>query len=72
MDCCKYCGHDEFYTKDYHYGSVYWRHRFDGDSANNSEALDHVLCKQGKIAFCSNCDKRLGRVEIAFDKIIWL
>lgn len=68
MDECPFCGHDQFYTKDYQYGSVEWSHCFDGECADNSESLDSLNVRCGKIAYCRSCDKKIGKMKIVLGR----
>lgn len=34
---CSFCGNNEFYTKEYVYGTLYCKQRFDGKEAENAE-----------------------------------
>ena len=70
MNKCPFCGHDQYYTRDYQYGSVEWKHRFDGETADNTETLDSLNVRYGKIAYCENCNRIVGRAKIVFGKYI--
>lgn len=63
LDCCPFCGHDEYYTKQYVYGSLRCNERFDGQEAENGEMYESLNCGNfsGR-AYCSNCDRYLGNV----------
>lgn len=58
---CPFCGCDEFYTKEYVYGTMRCRSRFDGKEADNSDLYDGLSLKEssGRI-YCDNCNKFLG------------
>ena len=64
LDCCPFCGHDEFYTKEYVYGSIKCAERFDGEEAHNEELYDYLNTKNynGK-AYCRRCNKYIGNRE---------
>ncbi len=60
---CPYCGNDnEYYTKDYVRGTVHWNHSFNGSIGNNSETMDMLPVKQGKVAYCTDCDRKLANI----------
>lgn len=64
LDCCPFCGSEEFYTKEYGYGTIYYNERFDGKEADNSELFESLSFKNysGK-AYCRNCNRYLGNKE---------
>lgn len=70
MDKCPYCGSTSgFYTKDYVYGATVFYRNFDGSEAeDNSQLYDSLLHKMGKYAYCSECDRCLGKVEKILSK----
>lgn len=60
---CPFCGNDEFYTKEYVYGTLYCKQRFDGKEAENAELYDGL--NTGKFsgrAYCTKCHKALGNI----------
>lgn len=61
---CPFCGHDEFYTTEYVYGTVRCRGRFDGKEAENGEMYDGLNCKRysGR-CYCDSCGRYLGNRE---------
>lgn len=61
---CPFCGCDEFYTKEYVYGTLRYKERFDSKETHNEELYDglHTKNYNGK-AYCLNCDKYLGNRE---------
>ena len=61
---CPFCEHDEFYTKQYVYGSICCGERFDGEEAHNEELYDYLNCRNynGR-AYCRSCGKYLGNRE---------
>lgn len=64
IDKCPHCGNDEqFYTKDYAFGSVRSVSRFDGEEADNSDMNDGIRYKMGKHIYCGKCNKKIARVE---------
>lgn len=64
IDKCPHCGSDMgYYTKDYISGSCRYNHNYDGSQAYNGEMYDYLDHESGKIAYCSNCDKRLFKIE---------
>lgn len=61
---CPHCDSSlGYYTKDYVYGKVSWGNNFDGSEADNSEKYDYLNCKNGKIAYCQNCDKKISKIK---------
>ncbi len=61
---CPYCGHDEYYIKQYHsgYGNYYFR--YDGEEAENGDMHNYLSSRNtSKYAWCGNCDKRLFKLE---------
>ena len=70
IDRCPYCGSDaEYYTKDYVCGSTRCYQRFDGGEADNTGLYDLLRNRQGKYAYCANCDSRLFRINESEDKV---
>lgn len=65
MNKCPYCNSvSGFYTKDYLYGSSIFFYNFNGSGAKDNSALyDSIQHKQGKCAYCSECDRYLGYVK---------
>ena len=61
LQCCPFCGHDEYYTKEYWYGTIYYGERFDGKEAHNENMYDSLNYKNhsGR-TYCRNCNKYLG------------
>ncbi len=60
---CPNCGSDcGYYTKDYMQGSFRWHHKFDGSEAENTESLDTIPTKNGKVAYCAECDKKIANI----------
>lgn len=61
LENCPFCGHDEFYTKEYWYGTICYNERFDGKEAHNEEMYDSLNYKNhsGK-AYCRSCNKYIG------------
>jgi len=62
LECCPYCGGEEFYRKGYMSGRYEYHYRFDGSPADNSHLHDSLDYRENKTRFCSNCDKRLPNV----------
>ena len=61
---CPFCGHDEFFTTQYVYGTIRCGERFDGEEAHNEELYDYLNCRNytGR-AYCRKCGKYLGNRE---------
>lgn len=63
LEGCPFCGNDEFYVKQYAYGTIICRKRFDGEVASNEDLYDCLNYKYSGRAYCLNCDKYLGNLE---------
>ena len=64
LECCPFCGNDEFYTNEYVFGSIRYAERFDGEEADNSELYDYLNTKNySSRAYCKKCGKYLGDRE---------
>lgn len=63
LTCCPHCGSDEgYYTKDYVSGSCNTRYNFDGTVEDNGDMYESLTHKCGKVAYCSSCHKKIGRM----------
>ncbi len=64
MEKCPHCESDEgYYEKYYVSGSAMYRHRFDGNEAENGDMHEGLSYKlKSKFAFCIECHKRLFRL----------
>lgn len=60
---CPFCGYDEYYHKNYLFGTSWYGMRFDGKEADNTEMYDGLSAKYGKKAYCRNCNRLLGDLE---------
>jgi len=60
INCCPYCGSDEFYRKLTFSGRSECNYRFDGDETDNSSIHDGVNYHEQKTVFCRGCNKKLG------------
>ena len=61
---CPFCGHDEFFTKAYVFGSINYAERFDGKESHNEELYDYLNTRNySGTAYCVNCRKYLGNRE---------
>lgn len=63
LECCPFCGCEEYYEKGYICGSIVTRFMFDGSESDNSEmyeGLDHT--RTGRV-YCSDCHKYLGNMD---------
>lgn len=68
LTSCPFCGSEQFYTRDYVYGSSAYRQRFDGKEACNNETMyDGLNIKEGQKAYCDRCGKYIG--NLATDKL---
>lgn len=63
LNYCPFCGHDEYYTTQYVYGSVRYFERFDEEETENGAMYDSLNQKpfSGR-AYCAKCDRYLGNV----------
>ncbi|MEJ3719292.1 hypothetical protein WGM54_14830 [Paenibacillus polymyxa] len=60
IDNCPYCDSDDgYYTKDYVMGRTRYNYHFNGTEAENGEYYEHLKHKNGKVAYCKNCDKKI-------------
>lgn len=65
LQCCPFCGGEQFYTKNYMHGSNVFRQRFDGEEATNNEDMyEGLMINEGKRAYCDNCGKLIGNIHI--------
>ncbi|MFD0771637.1 hypothetical protein ACFQZ1_23155 [Bacillus sp. CGMCC 1.60114] len=65
IDKCPHCSSNEgYYTKEQVYGTVRYKHNFDGREADNSSLHDHVSYKGGKVAYCIDCNKKLFNMSV--------
>lgn len=64
LECCPFCGSEEYVTKTYVYGTTYCGERFDGEECHNEGLYDSLNCKNysGR-AYCRNCGKYLGNKD---------
>lgn len=63
LKCCPFCDCDEFYTKQYAYGTIICRGRFDGEEAHNEDLYDGLCYKDSGRTYCLDCNRYLGNVE---------
>ncbi len=63
LKCCPFCDSEEFYVKEYAYGTIICRERFDGEEAHNEDLYDGLNYKYSGRAYCLNCGKYLGSFE---------
>ena len=58
---CPFCGHDEYYSKEYVYGNIFYGERFDGEETHNESLYDSLSTKRfnGR-CYCRSCEKYLG------------
>ncbi len=62
LKCCPFCGSEEFYVKQYAYGTMICRERFDGE-ADNENLFEGLNYKYSGRAYCLRCEKYLGNIE---------
>ena len=60
---CPNCGFDEYYLVCRMSGTGASHYRYDGGEAENSQMHDCLKYTDGKIAYCSNCQKKLGHIN---------
>ena len=64
LKCCPFCGGEEFYRKEYAYGSLRYLERFDGAEADNSEFYESLNFKSySDRTYCRSCNRYLGNKE---------
>lgn len=64
IECCPYCGSEEYYIKQSYKGTAKYCMRFDGEEAENGELYASAQHKDiSKYARCLNCEKRLFKIE---------
>lgn len=63
LKCCPFCGSEGFYVKQYAYGTIICRERFDGEEACNEDLYDGLIYKYSGRAYCLGCEKYLGNIE---------
>ena len=62
--CCPHCGSDSgYYTKDYISGPCWFYHNYDGKEADNSSMYEFTNRRQGKVAYCPDCNKRIALIK---------
>lgn len=57
---CQFCGCNEFYVKEYYFGSLEFILTFDGTEGDNSGMYDGLSVKTNKRTYCRKCNKYLG------------
>lgn len=68
LTCCPFCGAEQFYTKNYMYGTNAYRQRFDGEEAcNNEDMYEGLIVREGARAYCEDCGRYIGNLTI--DKV---
>lgn len=61
LTCCPFCGAEQFYTKNYMYGSNVYRQRYDGgEPENNEDMYDGLTVVEGAKAYCEECGRYIG------------
>lgn len=61
---CPFCGNDEFFTKQYVYGTLRYNERFDGEETHNEELYDYLNTgKYSGRCYCNSCNAYLGNKE---------
>lgn len=61
---CPHCGDSEgYFVKVYLSGRSHTRYTWDGEYGDNEDMYDSLNAKVGKYAYCTDCEKRLFRME---------
>ncbi|MGN5650409.1 hypothetical protein [Bacillus sp. Brlt_9] len=64
IERCPHCDSDcGYYTKLQIYGSSFSRYNFDGSEGENSDCYDGLNHKEGKVAYCIDCNKKLFKLS---------
>lgn len=64
---CPHCGCSSTYTRERVEGSVIVVYDLGKRKIDYSSMYKNLQTTGGKLLYCSNCDKRIGRVEDAID-----
>lgn len=63
LSCCPFCGAEQFYTKNYMYGTGVYRQRFDGEEPEGNEDMyDGLTVQEGTKAYCEDCGRYIGNL----------
>jgi len=60
LNCCPFCGCDEFYEKQQAKGTIHYRMRFDGEVTENSDMYDSLFINYSGRVYCEKCNHYLG------------
>lgn len=64
IKCCPHCGSEEYYIKQSYRGTCKYVVRFDGEESENGSMYENSSYKNtSKYAWCSDCDKRLFKLD---------
>ena len=64
LNCCPFCGNEEFYITNWMQGSCDFNMRFDGEEPmDNSQMYDGLRINEGKRAYCNACSEYIGNRE---------
>lgn len=64
IEHCPHCDSSHgYYVKERVYGSVRYNYHFDGSEAENGDMYEYLSYKGGKVAYCSECHKKLFNVS---------
>lgn len=64
LKACPHCGSDnQFYILSTVSGKIAEHYLFNGERGDNTHMWDYVNTKPQKIAFCSECQRKIGTVE---------
>ena len=63
LECCPFCGNDEYYEKQRIVGYGNYFYSFDGSEVDNSTLHDGLSYYSTGRVYCSYCEKYLGNIE---------
>lgn len=64
IESCPHCSSSEgYYVRVQIRGSAVFRTKFDGSAYENGDLHDHLSYKDGKVAYCIDCNKRLFKIS---------
>lgn len=63
---CPHCGNSEgYFIKVYLTGRSQTRYTWNGEYDDNSDMYDSLQDRASKYAYCTNCEKRLFKMEVS-------
>lgn len=60
LECCPFCGGEEYFEKRYANGFVIYNMRFDGRETHNEDMYDGLSYRDSGRRWCTNCGRYLG------------